>query len=277
MITFGDNTRKNAVYFSRMGAFCILLAVTITACESPDSRELESEEMADAGAQHGMTDAHGGARMMNVSITPTGEIVPTVPGGRTTFTVENDHAEDCQLTLIPQEGTDVTGRSTMGEEAMGEDGLGNETTPGASQGADDRPGAEAAQNPADAGVENGSDRAETPQTDANRAGATQGEMMGGQSNRVTRGQATTVTLDLEPGLYEVSCNDVEGTGQQGSDRQGSNLQGTNQLGENGERSPMFVMVTEETSFGGAMHDDQGTAQPESREPSDADNLGTDNQ
>lgn len=259
--------KSSAITFSRMGAFCIVLALALTACESRESGELDDAEAAEI--DQGVNEAYGGAPMMRVSIIETGEMVPTVPAGRATFTVDGAMT-DCDLTLTPRaggtsqgtmgqstRGRDATGQGTMRQETRSEDGLTGEMEEGAAdvQGEDD-------------GTRDAQDDPRT-QTGADRTGANQGGAM--QGDPLTAGPSETVTVDLEPGLYEVSCvgNQIaeqEDLGQQ-------NGQETNELGQNQNASPMLVMVTEEVSAGLRT---PGTTDPESGGLSGEDDLGTDN-
>ena len=269
MQTYRNAMTKNSHHFSRIGAFCILLALPLTACDDRDSDELDSTAAERAGefdTAQGMTHSDGGARMMTVSVTGSGTTVPKLQAGRTTFTVDNANTRDCVLTLIRKGDAEGMGAGTM------TDDMGQDNTRDPAQNMDGALGED---------DEMSSDATDAQaRTGADTAGTLQGQLSSGrQNNRVTAGPETTVTMDLEPGLYEVSCSEAQDTAQQGSNRQSTTQQDSNQgtMSQQVPDTPMLVMVTEETTLGTGTRGAHGTTQPQETDPSGEDTPGTDNE
>ncbi len=239
----------NFVHRVCTGALLLILAFTFPACgdaEVDDVSDFRTEgEMADR-------DAMAGDHMVAVSIVNGGDIVPTMPAGHTTLTVDNMGNEDCVFTMQPISGGDITnGSATRQGRGYGQGADGSvdenlEGRSGATSGQDaERLGSKSDDESVPSNPEAGlssDDRAGIPGGEAGP-----GTLHGGSTNRITAGQEGKVTMNLEPGMYQATCNGSSGTAAQN------------------QTDPLIVMVTdEEVSTGnvrsrrGTMDDNAGT-------------------
>ncbi len=147
-------------YLSRRATTGTLLALTLAlgACQDRGTDEIGAAGAAGGGVSTTApyeTDGASAGRVVAVSVTSAGTLMPSFPAGLTTFTVQNGGTEDCALTLTPR-----------GPAGTGADGMTDGTEPGTAA--------------------------------------------AGTSNQAAAGRATTLTRDLRPGTYEISCASESG-------------------------------------------------------------------
>lgn len=217
-------TQKNSFFSSRLfgrvarvGIMPMLLAISLVACQRTDDVDgLESiDETGAAQDDFGMagtTDDH----IVAVNITDEGEVIPEVTAGRAMFRISNEGNEDCSLRLVQTEA------APMSEQMDSQDATTNDPTQADNTDAG-MEGAEGTENdPLNPGTEGTQDNplmdSDTPEGDAYDASgrtdaatdATQEGTLGTDGTQtVEAGQEATISLDLQPGVYEITCEGAE--------------------------------------------------------------------
>lgn len=203
----------------------LVLTLFLVGCTGDESADADAggEQLGEEGV-HG-TGGAGAGQMLAVSVMDGGALVPVMPAGTTTLTIDNTGGQECVLSMEPvyggsMSGQGATGPGTDGQAAATGPGTGAETDTAAGTGTGTGAGTGDA-----AGATSGTGGTATPGTaDQGTAGQGTGTTQGLTQNRIAAGQATTVTVDLQPGTYEVQCIGEDGVGQ--------------------PASPLLVMVTE---------------------------------
>lgn len=179
----------------------VVLGLSMTACENGN---VENEQTGlYESDQEPQTQPTEDVRMVGVSVTRTGSVMPILPAGRASFTVENQGTSDCILTLTPRPDMASADPAAGGMERGG-----SYEQPGAPADDPQGRGQEAAppegmdpERMEDEGMEGEGMQGEGMDD------PTRGEFSDTQQagTRVAAGQESTVTLELRPGTYEVSC------------------------------------------------------------------------
>lgn len=181
-----------------VGLLVMLLALSTAACREGElESEAEARTMPEGDESVMQPDD---VRMVGVSVTRSGSMMPILPAGRATFTVENEGAQDCVLKLTPHSG-----------DGEMEGALGSDDQMGADPTSPTDPEAETPNDaPADGSADPESPYASQDDVDDVDDGRTEGSVSGLPENRVAAGEEAMVTLDLQPGTYEVSCENASG-------------------------------------------------------------------
>lgn len=272
-------TQRNSFFSSsllgrvaRVGIMPMFLALSLTACQrANDADSLTSiDETGAAQDDFGMAGTSGD-HIVAVNITDEGEVIPEVTAGRAMFRVSNQGNEDCSLRLVQTEAAPMSGqidsRSDQ-QDAMMDEPTPSDNTDAGLTGAEGDEGIERDPlNPE--GTENTQDNpltdSDTPEGEAYDASgrtdaaidATQGTLGENGTQTVEAGQEATISLDLQPGVYEITC---EGTEEQ-----------TGQTAA--PREPMKVLVSDASMssqpYDGTMQD--GAQQDESMQDGTSEN------